>query len=558
VARLTTLIWLRLTLMRRSVRRGSVADAVVGVVLAVLGVAVAIGLAFSMGALATRSLTGGEDVLRVAHLIECYVLALLAIVVPVIVGRGSQSVKVSKLAFFPVSRRSLYALNLLSGATSGAHLLWYPALVAVTVNGVLRAPVNQLLGLLILLLLACLLVVWGQTVLLLLEALMRQRSVKELVIIVGVVVLVGLSLLPALVDSEVFGEGRKPVLVDILLEVFRPVAEILPASRAAGGLTALHTGDAFSFTILIAELLLWIGVGTVIGYLVLSRTLLEGRSVISLRHRSRPQKGSAEGSPRPGFDPWSVLPSGLAAIVVKELRYQLRSTPGKLSLLIAPMFVVMISLAVGKLMFAKDTFFGIGPSEYALYGVLLYAAVLTANFLVNAFAWEGAGIKAYILNPVAARDIILGKNIGVWIFNALMLAESLLVWSIVRGFPGILVAINGVLVFATCVLILTGVGNFVSIRFPVRRSIASLTNSSSQIGTIVTFASVLVAAVLVGAALVLGLVLGGKPAQLGLLALLVAILATANRLLLQPAADLFEERQEELVAAVDGGSDEEE
>ena len=86
--------------------------------------------------------------------------------------------------------------------------------------------------------------------------------------------------------------------------------------------------------------------------------------------------------------PTRLLPDTLSAVFAKELRYLARSTPGKLVLLVSPLFVAMIALAVGRLSFVKEPLWGVDPAVYAFYGVLLYAGLLSSNFLVNAYAWD--------------------------------------------------------------------------------------------------------------------------------------------------------------------------
>jgi hypothetical protein len=550
VARLITLVRLRSMLAWRRLRGRGLADAIVGLVMTLIAAAVAVGLALAVGRLARKAATVGDgEAILVYHLVVCYLLALIAIVVPVIVGRDGQTREVVQLVHFPIGRRAVYGLNLLAGAGSESHILWYPALVAFVVQGPLRiGNGGAVFGVLLTLLLGFGLVVWSQTVLHLVAALLRRRSVREVVIIAAFVLFMATALMPALVDSGVFGAARRPPALDVLIDAARPVVAVLPPSRVAHGLTALYGDAPVALWGLVAELLAWIAAGVVLGYLVLSRVLLDGGSGGGpVRRRS----GRTSPAAREQIDLLAWLPNGVAAVVSKEVRYLLRSTPGKLALLIAPMFVVMIALAVGRLRFAERALLGIEPAEYALYGVMLYVAALTANCLVNAFAWDGPGFVAYTLNPLRARDIVLGKNLGVWIVNLLLLGEGLVVWTLIRGWPGLAVATTAVLVFAVGVLIQTMLGNFVSIRFPVRRSMAALGNSSSQVGTVATMGALVAAGLLSGLALVLGLALGGHGAQLCLMAALVAALAVGTWLLLQPAADLLDARSEELVAAME-------
>jgi hypothetical protein len=151
--------------------------------------------------------------------------------------------------------------------------------------------------------------------------------------------------------------------------------------------------------------------------------------------------------------------------------------------------------------------------------------------------------------------VILGKNVGVLLFESLILLECLVVWSLVKGPPGITVILCGVLVFSSGVLALMIPGNFVSIAHPVKRSISALTNSASNLGSLVSFGGTAVTAGVVGGLLVFGLFIGGELAQLVLLILLLGTLSTIYAVLLESASDLFEERKESLLEVLSGDSE---
>ncbi len=419
MARLITLIWLRIIYFKRGFRRGAgPTDAAVGVVLNIIGLCISIALAIAIGKLAARSLNSGEDVLRVSFYIEFYVFAILALLVPALVGSGGQRLGTTKLAAFPLSRLRLYNLDLFSSAVSGSHLLWYPAMVMVIVNAILKAQNQGWPSVMLAAMFAVVLVVWSHALLLLLEAVMRQRSMKELIIVTAFVVFMATMLFPGLLDKE----GALPIVFDIIPEIFGPLFAFLPPSRLAETLAAIGTGGKESPLLFAIESLVWIVAGVTIGYLVFSRNLLEGKAIFGLSPKTR-----STSKQQPRFDFFGDLFDQKAAIAAKELLYIFRSTTGKIAILVMPIFVVMIGLAVGKLSFAKHQLFGIDPGEYALYGILMYGASLSANFFLNAFAWEGPGLKAYFINPVSPREILQGKNIGAWIFSLIGARFTLIV-----------------------------------------------------------------------------------------------------------------------------------
>ena len=553
-ARWRTVLWLRFTMWRHGLRSGNKLNTAVGMALNLLAVVASLALAVSFAKLFGKvAAVDDPDALRVCLYIDFFVLAFFAVVLPLFIGAGRRGLELPILTVFPIGRWSLFSLALATNALSGAHLFfWYPALVVTAVWGVVLMPTGLAAGMVILLVYAALLVLWGSVTLMLLEAMMQRRSVRELVGIAAFTVLMAVALVPALIDTGVIGSEDKPILLDILLEIIRPAVVELPPSVTAEALSASSRDQPGWPWITLLKLAAWALGGLLIGYWVFTKRLLEPATAGGTRWKWRFGGNSVPPGVGRRFDPFSLLPSTLAAVCGKELRYLTRSTPGKLVFLVSPLFVVMIGLAVGKLTFVSEPLFGIDPAEYAFYGVLLYIGLFSSNFLVNAYAWEGDGLKAYLMGPLPARHVILGKNVAVLVFQTMSLILSVLVWSVVRAVPAATTLTSGVFVFFCGLLILMAAGNFTSIAYPVRRSIASVTNSASNIGTLVSFGAVIASAALVMPALLLGMAAGGGAAQVLLLGLLVLALAIVNIALLDRAADLFEERSEHLMEALAG------
>ncbi len=88
-----------------------------------------------------------------------------------------------------------------TNALSGAHVFWYPALAVTAVWGVVLMPTGTAIGVVILLVYVLLLVLWGSVTLMVLEAVMQRRSVRELIGIAAFTAPMAVALVPALIDT---------------------------------------------------------------------------------------------------------------------------------------------------------------------------------------------------------------------------------------------------------------------------------------------------------------------------------------------------------------------
>ncbi len=51
---------------------------------------------------------------------------------------------------------------------------------------------------------------------------------------------------------------------------------------------------------------------------------------------------------------------------------------------------------------------------------MVYTSMFSNNFIYNACAWEGSGIRSYFINPVTAQQVVFGKNVGLWMYNLII------------------------------------------------------------------------------------------------------------------------------------------
>jgi hypothetical protein len=252
----------------------------------------------------------------------------------------------------------------------------------------------------------------------------------------------------------------------------------------------------------------------------------------------------------------SVIPAAIQGVygedAIKEF-FEVESVPVAMA---AVARYLPPSLAAAGLAFADPDgapVFGIDVSELTFIGMFLYVSMLTSNFVINAFAWDGNGVFSYFLSPITPSAVIIGKNLAVWLFSGILLLECTVAWAVTRGLPGPSALLSGFLVFASTVLGLMIVGNHTSVMFPVRRLISSVNNSPSNAAMLIMLVVVVGNAVMTGVLVLFADLVAGPWLRPIVLAVYVGAVGAAYVSFLRPAAALLSARRENLAAALEGG-----
>jgi len=553
VDRILAIVTLRMRLAFRKLRGGEGALRLVGALVGtVLSAVLALGLSVGFAFLVYSSVTGGEArQVRISYFITFYMFFFLGVILPLMRGAVNPGLDVAPFRIFPMSRVRLFGITLAASFGNAEHLLYYPAIVTVLAVGVVSTDAG-FAGDLVLVLLALLFFVsWGNTLSLFLVTVMRARRVREILAIGGLLLLVSVTLLPALLENPErdFDEVSVRRLGAAFMPVVR-VAQHLPPGLAADGLASLHGAGNESKAVRNAVwLLLWDVGGIVLGYLVFSRYHLGGSGN---RGRGKP-RSTAEASPSGSTDRllsfdnrlFSVLPVEVRAVAAKDLRYLLRSVVGKFNLVMIPVFVIIAAFVVGRQL--TEPVLGIDPQRVVLFGMLFYMVLFSNNFVNNTFAWEADGVKCYFTGPISPIRVLAGKNIAVWIYNAALFFISMGTWIALVGFPGMATLLSAALVFAAALLIFTSVGNVVSVLFPAARDISSMKNTPSQVGVLLSIASLFTLVLVVGPFISVPMLLGWGFLQPVALAALLVLLVFFYRLSLGMAGRLMGDRREKLI-----------
>jgi len=541
------IIWLRYRLAVNRLRTfAAIGDLISLVAIWTLGGIFSLGLAVGLG-LATHKIVAAneETPLTVLFNVAFLIFLVMAILIPIARGFLNPGLEVSRFLMFPISYRKLYAVTLGSSSVGSDHLLYYPGLLAMCLAGALPAGRDGLVGLGIVLLLVASYVIWGHTIALLAQVVLKLRGVKVAATIIALVAWVtGILYFLVVHDPvEITAEDRNLLEAIPTLGQAFAVYRLLPPGRAAAGLVALHLGELRAVVPAIAGLLLWVFAGVGLGYFIFSRYHLGERG------KARGPAAAAPAAPLPAAGRWfpqlgvlRLFQDQTLAVAGKDLRYLMRSASGKLTTILGP----VISVVVGILLREKlaGPVWGMAPDNLVLFGVIFYLTVMSGNFVYNAYAWEGTGIDAYFLHPVPLRRIIAGKNLAVLLHNLVLFCVCVLIWSFFVRFPDVLTLVTCLIFFGNVFLMFIMVGNFVSIAFPVARDIASQKSQPSETGMLFSFLS------MIGIGLVLALTMA-IPAFAGFLYLqpvflagLLGVVLLLYFRLLHLAARLLEERRE--------------
>jgi hypothetical protein len=530
--------------------RATLADNAVAVILAVIAAVLSAALSFALAGITHIGLVeGSQEAVHIALMVVFWMLGFLAVVMPLFFGAGQPQVPLRRLLVFPLSRWRLYRLSLAASFASGTSLFWYPILTSVTVVAVFVDDQRVVYWLVAVALFAACLVIWCNTALTVVQWILQKRNVRELAMLIGLVVVVIVSMLPAMYQEQAEERGKEwfgELVPGSVTSVVGRVASVFPPSIVVRGLEAAVLGQPEDAITPLLWLALWAVGGVAIGYGIVRRYLLEGDQA--------PRVHSAATAPTEGNARWwsmehlSAFPAEARAVAAKELRYLLRSTVGKFNIVIMPIFVVVMALIVARDL--DHSFLGLDRASLVFIGLMIYASLFANNFLLNAYAWEGVGVQSFFLSPVDPAKVVLGKNLGVWIYDVIIGAEGVIAFCLISGVPPAPALLGGCLGFAAAVVASTLVGNFLSPTMPVPRDISSITNSPSQTGVLANFGVLIVSVLVIGGSMTITALLG--VAWLGplIVLLLLAGEIALYAVVLRSVGRLLEARRETLIDAL--------
>ncbi len=271
---------------------------------------------------------------------------------------------------------------------------------------------------------------------------------------------------------------------------------LLPPGLTAKAIEHMHGGSVGQAAAALAGVLVYTGVFLLILHVriraqFLGENLSEAPAAAQARRvRLRPAEAIAGAASTPSR---RLLPAGVAACLVKELRYLLRSGP-KLYVLIMPVFIIV-------LMSARSSGLSYLGVSRGMTGILFsygcaYMELIFVGMLYNSLGSDGWGVQFYFLSPMRFRDVMLAKNLLV---GCILVVEMVLMYlvaaSMSKAAPlDLTVATISWTVFTF--LLNTAIGNVRSITSP--KGVDASKMRSQNVSGVNSFISLLVVLVSVG------------------------------------------------------------
>ena len=207
---------------------------------------------------------------------------------------------------------------------------------------------------------------------------------------------------------------------------------VLPPGLTAASIDHFHNGDILVAAAALAGLLAYTAVFVLVLHLRL-HAQYRGEDLSEAPAQTAPKTAvvktrtasvaAGEAGAQSDSGLLAFLPATVAACLVKEVRYLLRSGP-KLYVLVMPVFIVFLfSVRSSGLEYS-------GVGGHRLQGMLFaygcaYMQLIFVALIYNSLGSDGAGVQFYFMAPLRMRDVMLAKNLMVF---AIFVIEAVLIY----------------------------------------------------------------------------------------------------------------------------------
>ena len=486
MSQLQTLIWLKWSLFRNSLRSSKAVANRIATVLGMLAaltlallVATGLGIAAyvltspGVGVTATHARRAAAAGLPTAEFVFFSILALnflLWSTLPLSIG-SSRQFDPGSLLLYPVSLGKLFALDFISEIASLQAVFAIPAILALGIGAGL-AQKNLVGGILISLAAALFGMALSKWISISVGSLLRRKRTRGETILALMGLVAGLG-------GALFGQ-----IAPVLLRHAESISWLrwTPPGAIAYALShGLRSGYTTSYTLALLAVIAYTSGLIAVAYWLSRRAILGGGKPRSLRVKSEvPDTGAYTG--------WEIplLPPALSAVVEKELRYLIRNAQVR-TLFLAPLILLVVRF-MNRRRFGQpgssafgSAFFKYGEGLMSTMGVL-YVFLILAGLFCNQFALEHSGMRTLILSPVDRKLVLLGKNIAISTLALVFSAGLLLINELVFRDLTVGALLFTALSFSIFVFLISAVGNSFSMRFPKRMKFGKRLNSSGVVG----------------------------------------------------------------------------
>jgi len=574
-SQLRTIIWLRWRLSRNQWSRGGTLNAVLTVIIYIIGLGLCV-----VGAIA--GLLGGTFVLSKMSpsvmlvvwdlMFGVFLFVWLAGIVSEI--QRSEMIDISRLLHLPISLRNVFVINYLASHMTFSIIFFLPAMLGLSAGLLLGGRGFMILMIPLALGVVFMITAWTYCLRGWLVTLMMNKRRRRAIIAGVTFAFILLSQLPYLLGnllddherhrpktpesaqaeqktSDESQDSDKLVLPHGLLLAHK----IVPFLWVGNGAMSLAEGNV------LPAVLCTVG-GFGIGALGLKRAyrstirFYQGQTV-GRRSKRKPKVEKLTGDGKnlierqiPG------IPEEAAASALAFFRSLMRAPEVKMML--GTNFIML--LIFGTMIFVRRSS-NISDSfrPFIATGAVVFMFLSLSQLMYNLFGFDRAGFRQIVLLPAPRKQILLGKNLAFLPVTVGIGAMFLLLVKIVMGISLVIVLAAGLQLIAAF-LLLSMVGNLISVLVPYRVAAGSLkpTKSSTKTGFLIfisrMFFPMIMAPIFFPPAM--GLLfsrvgwLPAAPVNLFFSAALLAMLAFFYHLSLSPLGELLQRREKQILEVV--------
>jgi len=562
MSQLRTLLWLKWTLFRNSLRS---TKAVVNRLASILGMLAALVfallIAFGLGVVAyalsspqimteisSREARGAAESLPSAEFLFFSIISffyLMWATLPLSIGTGRQF-EPGRLLMYPISLRKLFALDFISETVNLQSIFAIPAIFAIGVGAGLA---KGMLGwsLLAAGFAASFGLVLAKWLSISVGSMMRRKRSRAegLIALLGIVVGLG---------GAVIGQ-LAPTLFKYA-ESFRGLRWTPPGAFAGALTTGLREGGGLDYFLSLLTLAAYSAILVLVSFWIAKRAALgKGGRRRSLQARLETKNESYTGWQIPG------LSGELAAIIEKEMRYVVRNAQARLMVFMPLILIILRVVNTSRLQSEVSSGNSAFGSQIMIYAEgliatagVLYVFLILTGISCNLFAFEESGMRTLILSPTPRAKILVGKNIAVTIMALIFSIALLLVNEIIfrdLTLRALLFAALSFVIFAGLIAV---IGNGLSIRFPKRMKFGKRMNVSGATGLLLIPIIILLALPPLGATAA-GFITQSWLVEYATLAVFAVLAVGAYFLLIGTQGEALQRREVEILEAIREPSD---
>lgn len=418
-----TIAWLRWRIFVNSLRgKGATGELVAKIIsYPVLGVMI---LGPSIGAgIGSYYLVHADEVNLLA--IPLWIIFVLWQFIGINTSTTGPSFDLSSLIRFPIRYRDYLLIRLAFGLMDPPTLAGIACLFAMSIGIALASPGLFPWSVLALAVYAACNILFSRMIYSWIEKWLATRRTRELMTGIILAFSLGVQFVAQYAQRLSHQNHRSPASPFLLQSshILVSVNWLLPPGLTAASIDNIHRGAPLLALAALGGVLLYTG-----GFLLvlharlraqyLGEDLSEAPALAKIK--TAPARSTATAA-APGAT-FAFLPATVAACLIKEIRYLLRSGP-KLYVLIMPVFIVFLfSMRTSGMSYAGVTRQGV-PGILFAYGCA-YMQLIFVSLLYNSLGGDGSGVQFYFIAPLRIRDVILAKNLltfGIFALEAILI-----------------------------------------------------------------------------------------------------------------------------------------